>query len=89
MSRCTIAPTLFNLYACIIAERWVERVKEIADMGTLLLYKQGNRLFRRLTRNANEVLLQKGEFVDDVVLLLAQEMLHVLLSEFMSRWQVL
>ena len=64
-----MAPTLFNLYACIIAERWVERVKEIADMGTLLLYKQGNRLFRRLTRNANEVLLQKGEFFDDVVLL--------------------
>ena len=36
---CTMAPTLFNLYACIIAEKWVEKVNEIADVGKLLLYK--------------------------------------------------
>ena len=66
---CTMAPILFNLYACVVAERWVERVKEITDVGTLILCKQDNRLFRSSTRNAREVLLQKGEFADDVVLL--------------------
>ena len=25
---CTMAPTLFNLYACVVAERWLKRVKE-------------------------------------------------------------
>ena len=36
----TMAPTLFNLYACVVAEKWVERVKEITDVGTLILCKQ-------------------------------------------------
>jgi len=66
---CTMAPTLFNLYSCIVAERWAEKVKEIDDVGTLMLCKQDNHLFRRSTRNADEVLLKKGEFADDVVLL--------------------
>ena len=27
---CMMAPTLFNLYACVVAERWAERVKMLA-----------------------------------------------------------
>ena len=35
----------------------------------LLLCKHDNRLFRRSTRSVREVLLQRGELADDVVLL--------------------
>jgi len=30
---CTMAPTLFNLYACAVAELWCERVKNLEDVG--------------------------------------------------------
>ena len=66
---CTMAPTLFNLYACVVAERWLERVQNEEDVGTRLLYKLDQHLFRKNTRNACEVLVSKGEFADDVVLL--------------------
>ena len=35
---CTMAPALFNLYACVVAERWTERVKGSEGMGIWLLY---------------------------------------------------
>jgi len=35
---CTMATTLFNLFACVVAEGWEKRIKEIADVGTLMLY---------------------------------------------------
>ena len=47
---CTIAPTLFNLYACVVAERWLERVKGSDGVGTQLLHKLDEQLFRRSTR---------------------------------------
>ena len=65
---CTMAPTLFNLYACVVAERWLDRVKTIEGVGTLVINKQDGQLFRRSTRNASKTLLYKGEFADDVVL---------------------
>ena len=65
---CTMAPTLFNLYACVVAERWLDRVKTIEGVGTLVVNKQDGRLFRRSLRNASGTLLYKGEFADDVVL---------------------
>ena len=43
---CTMAPTLFNLYACVVAERWLERVKGNDGAGTRLLYKLDEQLFR-------------------------------------------
>ena len=36
---------LFNLYACIVSERWAETVKDITYVGTLMLCKQDNHLF--------------------------------------------
>ena len=66
---CTMAPTLFNLYACAVAERWMERVREVESAGTQILYKLDQKLFRRSTRKASEVCLHKGEFADDVVLM--------------------
>ena len=35
---CTMAPTLFNLYSCVVAERWLDRVKEEEGVGTVLMY---------------------------------------------------
>ena len=36
---CTMAPTLFNLYACLMMERWTARVEDLEGAGTCLLYK--------------------------------------------------
>ena len=44
---CTMAPTLFNLYACVMAERWMSRVHDIDGVGTYLFYKLDQQLFRR------------------------------------------
>ena len=65
---CTMAPTLFNLYACVVAERWLDRVETTEGVGTLVVNKQNGRLFLRSTRNSGETLLYKGEYADDVVL---------------------
>ena len=54
-----------------------------------MLCKQDNHLFRRSTRSAYEVLLQRGEFADEVVLLAQSKLLPVMLSEFMWKWLVL
>ena len=34
---CALAPTLFKLYACIMAGRWMDRVKHIDGAGTRVL----------------------------------------------------
>ena len=65
---CTMAPTLFNLYASVVAEKWAEAVEDVEDVGVDLLYKLDQQLFRRCTRGASEVMVTKGEFADDVVL---------------------
>ena len=63
---CTLAPTLFNLYACAMAERWVDRVNNIDGVGTYVSYKLDKQLFRQSVRGACEMVFFKGEFVDDV-----------------------
>ena len=66
---CSIAPTLFNLYACLMVERWKEKVKELEGVGILLNYKLDEKLFRRYTRNAEKAHLTEGQFADDAALL--------------------
>ena len=39
---CTMAPILFNLYACVVAERWLDRVQNEEGVGTRMLYKLDN-----------------------------------------------
>ena len=56
---CTMASTLFNLYACVVAERWFERVKDVKGVGTCIFYKIDQQLFRR----------KECQFVDDIALL--------------------
>ena len=65
---CTMAPTLFNLYASVVAERWTEAVQGIEEAGIELHYKLDQQLFRRSTRGASKVRALEGEFADDVVL---------------------
>ena len=66
---CTMAPILFNLYACVVAERWLDRVQNEEGVGTCMLYKLDQHLFCRSTRNACEMIMRRGEFADDVVLM--------------------
>ena len=37
--RCTMAPVLFNLHACLMFEQWSSKVADLNGAGTLLLYK--------------------------------------------------
>ena len=64
-----MAPTLFNLYASVVAERWTETVQYEEDVGTRVLYKLDQQLFRRFTRNACQSVVNKGEFADYAVLM--------------------
>ena len=48
--RCTMALTLFNLYASVVAERWMKAVHDEEDVGTRMLYKLDQQLFRRSTK---------------------------------------
>ena len=43
---CTMATILFNLYACLVAERWLDRVQN-ERVGTRMLYKLDQHLFCR------------------------------------------
>ena len=51
---CTMAITVLNLYTCVVAERWLERVKDVEGMGRHLLYKLDQQLFCRSTRNVQD-----------------------------------
>ena len=66
---CTLAPVLFNLYACLVVERWRSRVSEVDGGGTYLRFKFDQKLFRRSTKNAQESQLTDGQFADDGALL--------------------
>ena len=36
---CTMAPTLFNMYACVVLERWLEKVEGVEGIGAHILYQ--------------------------------------------------
>ena len=48
---CTLAPVLFNIYACLVVERWSARVADMEGVGMYLRFKYDQKLFRRYTRN--------------------------------------
>ena len=66
---CTIAPTLFNLYSCAVTERWFSRIQNVEDVGTRLLYRLDQQLFRRSTSGAEEFDINECQFADEVALL--------------------
>ena len=43
-------------------------MQDVEGVGAKLLYKLDQQLFRRFTRGAGEMSVDKGEFADDVVL---------------------
>ena len=49
---CTMVPTLFNLYACVEIEEWLEKVKNVQGAGTHILYRLDKQLFRKSTKGA-------------------------------------
>ena len=59
---------LINLYACGMAERWVDRVNNIYGVGTYVSYKLDKQLFRRSVRGACKMVFFKDDFADDVAL---------------------
>ena len=65
---CTIVPTLFNLYSCVVTERWLSQIRNVEGVETTLLYKLDQQLFRRSTSGAEEFDI-KCQFADDVALL--------------------
>ena len=64
-----MAPTLFNLYWCVVIEAWLERVKEVDGVGTCILYKLDQQLFRSSTRGPDQECFHECQFADDVALL--------------------
>ena len=64
-----MAPVLFNLYSCLLIERWNERVRDVDGVGAYLRYKYDKKLFRRYTKNANEAEVNECQFADDAALL--------------------
>ena len=66
---CSMASTLFNLYTCVVGERWLSRVAEMEDAGSYLRYKFDQQLYRRYTRNASEDTIKECKFADAVALL--------------------
>ena len=64
----TMASTVFNLYASVVAEKWTEAVQDVEGVRAKLLYKLDQQLFRKSTRGASEISVDKGEFHDDVAL---------------------
>ena len=50
---CCMAPVLFNLYTCLVVERWLIRVEGVG-VGVTVKHKYDEKLFRRYVRNASE-----------------------------------
>ena len=47
---CCMAPVLFNLHSCVVIERWIERVKDVEEVGILYLRCQlDQKIVRRYT----------------------------------------
>ncbi len=46
---CCMAQVPFNLYACLVVERWTKRVAHMAGVGVIVKYKHDRKLFRRYT----------------------------------------
>ena len=64
-----MAPVLFNLYSCVMIERWSEGVLNFEGCGLHLRCKLDQKLFRRYTRNAEEKKIMDCQFADDAALL--------------------
>ncbi len=54
---------------CLVVEQWVKRVKHLEGVGICLKYKLDEKLFRRSSRDAQQVWLTECQFADDAAIL--------------------
>lgn len=66
---CCIAPVLFNLFTCLVTERWRDRVEGVEGVGIQLSFKYDQKLFRKYIRNASISQLMECLFADDGAIL--------------------
>ena len=66
---CCMAPVLFNLYTCLVVERWLSKVEGNEGVGIIAHYKLDQRLFRRYIKNASVQWITECLFADDGALL--------------------
>ena len=64
-----MTPVLFNLFSCLLIERWSANLEEVEGVRVDLHFKYDENLFRRYTRNAQVRLLMECLFADDGALL--------------------
>ena len=82
---CCMASVLFNLYTCLLMERWYARTVESDGLGIALWFKYDEKLFRRYTRNADERKLTECLFADDGTLLAtSQDGAQKVIKEYMA-----
>ena len=62
---CTLAPTIFNLYGCVLLKRWTAQVVVREGVGTGVICKLDGKLFRRSIRSSHHVHMKKCQFADD------------------------
>ena len=60
-----MAPVLFNLYTTLVLDRWRARLEESDDVGVTVNFKLDGKLFRRYTRNADQMSITECLFADD------------------------
>ena len=65
---CCMAPVLFNLFTCLVTERWLAGVEGAEGVGITLSYKNDKQLFRCYTKNTNMMVLTKCLFAEDSAL---------------------
>ena len=59
-----MAPVFFNLFTCLVTERWLARVEGGEGVGITLSNKYDRKLFRRY-KNASMRVLTECLFADD------------------------
>ena len=64
-----MTPVLFNLYTCLVVERWLVRMEGVGGIGVTVKYKYHGKLFKRYTTNGIERRITECQFADDSALL--------------------
>ena len=66
---CCMAPVLFNLYTCLVIERWLSKVEGNEGVGIIAHYKYNQKLLQRYIKNASVHWVTECLFADDGALL--------------------
>ena len=69
-----MAPTLFDLYGCIVAKQWKGRLDVQAGVDICLWPEVDGKLFRWYTKSGLRELPTECQFTDDVALLVSTRM---------------